>query len=80
MTYQMPTESQRLAVESFRKFLDAEIAPLDRKYVDRFIPTDGCVKSRKWLPSLGCQAPRFAPNPAASDLVMSPKRCCSKSS
>ena len=40
MTYQLPTEEQRLAVESFRKFLNAEIKPIAREYVDRFIPKE----------------------------------------
>src|SRR5271168_2026178 len=40
MTYQLPTEEQRLAVDSFRKFLNAEIRPLAREYRDRFIPKE----------------------------------------
>ena len=40
MTYQLPTEEQRLAVESFRKFLNAEIKPIAREYADRFIPKE----------------------------------------
>ncbi|MFC5694723.1 acyl-CoA dehydrogenase family protein [Pseudomonas sp. GCM10022186] len=36
----MPSEEQSLAVESFRKFLDAEIRPIARQYGDRHIPKD----------------------------------------
>lgn len=36
--YIQPTEEQRLAAESFRKFLHAEIQPVARQYHDRFIP------------------------------------------
>ncbi|WP_454753641.1 acyl-CoA dehydrogenase family protein [Cupriavidus necator] len=40
MTYQLPTEDQTLAVESFRKFLQAEIRPVVKEYRDRFIPKE----------------------------------------
>jgi alkylation response protein AidB-like acyl-CoA dehydrogenase len=40
MPYQLPTEDQNLAVESFRKFLQAEIKPIAREYRDRFIPKE----------------------------------------
>ncbi|KJK21348.1 acyl-CoA dehydrogenase [Burkholderiaceae bacterium 16] len=40
MTYQLPTEDQTLAVESFRKFLQAEIKPVVKEYRDRFIPKE----------------------------------------
>ncbi|MFJ4433396.1 acyl-CoA dehydrogenase family protein [Pseudomonas sp. NPDC089395] len=36
----MPSEEQRLAVESFRKFLDAEIRPVARRYGDQHIPKE----------------------------------------
>ena len=38
MIVQQPTEDQRLAVESFRKFLQSEIRPIAREYRDRHIP------------------------------------------
>lgn len=34
------TEEQALAVQSFRKFLDAEIRPIAREYADRHIPKE----------------------------------------
>ena len=34
----LPSEEQRLAVESFRKFLNAEIRPIVRQYGDQHIP------------------------------------------
>lgn len=40
MTYKIPSEGQRLAVESFRKFLDVEIRPIAARYADGFIPTE----------------------------------------
>lgn len=40
MPYQLPTEDQTLAVESFRKFLQSEIKPVAREYRDRFIPKE----------------------------------------
>jgi alkylation response protein AidB-like acyl-CoA dehydrogenase len=40
MNYQLPTEDQRLAVESFRRFLDAEIRPIVKEYRDRHIPKE----------------------------------------
>lgn len=40
MPYQLPTEDQTLAVESFRKFLQAEVKPVAREYRDRFIPKE----------------------------------------
>ena len=40
MNYQQPTEEQRSAVESFRKFLESEIRPIAREYRDRFIPKE----------------------------------------
>ncbi|AMO24152.1 acyl-CoA dehydrogenase [Ramlibacter solisilvae] len=40
MIVQQPTEDQRLAVESFRKFLQSEIRPIAREYRDRHIPKE----------------------------------------
>ncbi|VXC39552.1 Acyl-CoA dehydrogenase domain protein [Burkholderia sp. 8Y] len=40
MPYQLPTEDQNLAVESFRKFLQTEVKPVAREYRDRFIPKE----------------------------------------
>lgn len=40
MSYKLPTEEQRQAVEGFRRFLQAEIKPIAREYRDRFIPKD----------------------------------------
>src|SRR5262245_36397258 len=40
MPYTLPTEEQRLAVESFRKFLEAEIKPVAREFRDRFVPKE----------------------------------------
>ncbi len=40
MSYQLPTEEQNLAVESFRKFLQAEVKPVAKEYRDRFIPKE----------------------------------------
>ncbi|MFB9121937.1 acyl-CoA dehydrogenase [Paraburkholderia dipogonis] len=40
MPYQLPTEEQNLAVESFRKFLQAEVKPVAKEYRDRFIPKE----------------------------------------
>ncbi|CAG9220244.1 Butyryl-CoA dehydrogenase [Paraburkholderia sabiae] len=40
MPYQLPTEEQNLAVESFRKFLQAEVKPVVKAYRDRFIPKE----------------------------------------
>jgi len=40
MTYQLINEEQTLAVESFRKFLKAEIRPVADAYRDQFIPKD----------------------------------------
>lgn len=38
MQVEMPTEDQRLAVESFRRFLESEVAPVAREFRDRPIP------------------------------------------
>lgn len=40
MPYQLPNEDQNLAVDSFRRFLNAEIRPVVREYRDRFIPKE----------------------------------------
>jgi acyl-CoA dehydrogenase len=40
MNFQLPSEEQRAAVESFRKFLDAEIRPVVKEYRDRHIPKE----------------------------------------
>ncbi|MFM0501910.1 acyl-CoA dehydrogenase family protein [Paraburkholderia caffeinilytica] len=40
MSYQLPTEEQNLAVESFRKFLQSEVKPVAKEYRDRFIPKE----------------------------------------
>lgn len=40
MNVQLPTDDQRLAVESFRKFLNAEIRPFAREFRDRHIPKE----------------------------------------
>jgi alkylation response protein AidB-like acyl-CoA dehydrogenase len=40
MPYVIPTEEQILAVDSFRKFLAAEIRPVAEEYKDRFIPKE----------------------------------------
>lgn len=40
MPYQLPTEDQNLAVESFRKFLQSEVKPVAKEYRDRFIPKE----------------------------------------
>jgi alkylation response protein AidB-like acyl-CoA dehydrogenase len=40
MIVQQPSEDQRLAVESFRKFLESEIRPIAREYRDRHIPKE----------------------------------------
>src|SRR5579863_6648132 len=40
MSYQLPTEEQTLAVESFRKFLQSEVKLVAREYRDRFIPKE----------------------------------------
>jgi alkylation response protein AidB-like acyl-CoA dehydrogenase len=40
MIVQQPTEDQRLAVESFRKFLQSEIRPIAKEYRDRHIPKE----------------------------------------
>ncbi len=44
MTYVQPTEEQQLAIESFRKFLEAEIRPFARQYIDRFIPKEAMLE------------------------------------
>ncbi|MBO9695223.1 MAG: acyl-CoA/acyl-ACP dehydrogenase [Sphingopyxis sp.] len=53
MTYLQPTEDQRLAVESFRKFLEAEIRPFARKYIDRFIPKEDMLQITPALAEFG---------------------------
>lgn len=53
MTYVQPTEEQRLAVESFRKFLEAEIRPFARKYIDRFIPKEDILQITPALAEFG---------------------------
>jgi alkylation response protein AidB-like acyl-CoA dehydrogenase len=40
MPYQPPNEDHILAVDSFRKFLHAEIKPVVKEYRDRFIPKE----------------------------------------
>lgn len=40
MTYLLPSEDQILAVDSFRKFLQAEIKPVAKEYKDQFIPKE----------------------------------------
>ncbi|MDT4811047.1 Acyl-CoA dehydrogenase [compost metagenome] len=40
MNMQMPSEAQRLAVESFRTFLASEVAPIVRVFRDRAIPRE----------------------------------------
>ncbi|WP_244817669.1 acyl-CoA dehydrogenase family protein [Caballeronia sp. Lep1P3] len=40
MSFQLPGEDETLAVESFRKFLQAEVKPVVREYRDRFIPKE----------------------------------------
>jgi alkylation response protein AidB-like acyl-CoA dehydrogenase len=40
MNLQQPTEDQRLAVESFRKFLNAEVRPFAKEFRDRHIPKE----------------------------------------
>lgn len=48
-----PTEEQQLAVDSFRKFLDAEIRPIARQYRDRFIPKDKMVEITRAIAEFG---------------------------
>ncbi|RJF95737.1 acyl-CoA dehydrogenase family protein [Noviherbaspirillum saxi] len=40
MYVQQPTEDQRLAVDSFRKFLEAEVRPFAKQFRDQHIPKD----------------------------------------
>ncbi|RJG15617.1 acyl-CoA dehydrogenase family protein [Massilia cavernae] len=40
MFVQQPTEDQRLAVDSFRKFLEAEVRPFAKRFRDQHIPKD----------------------------------------
>ncbi len=40
MNIEFATEDQRLAVESFRKFLESEIRPIAKEYRDRHIPKE----------------------------------------
>ncbi|QQX82774.1 acyl-CoA/acyl-ACP dehydrogenase [Cupriavidus necator] len=40
MPYQLPNEDHILAVDSFKKFLHAEIKPVVKEYRDRFIPKE----------------------------------------
>ncbi len=53
MTYVLPTEEQQLAVESFRKFLEAEIRPFARQYTDRFIPREAMLEITPALARFG---------------------------
>lgn len=59
MTYQIPSENQRHAVESFRKFLDAEIAPLAREYDDRLIPTERMREITQMIAEFGLPGAAF---------------------
>src|SRR4029453_4421422 len=40
MNFQLPTDDQRAAVDSFRKFLESEIRPIAKEYRDRHIPKE----------------------------------------
>lgn len=40
MKFEMPTDAQREAVESFRKYLNSVVRPIAREYHDRFIPKE----------------------------------------
>src|ERR1700741_85578 len=40
MHIQQPTEDQRVAVDSFRKFLESEVRPVAKEYRDRHIPKE----------------------------------------
>lgn len=53
MNYQQPTEEQRAAVESFRKFLESEIRPIAREYRDRFIPKDRMTEITQMIAEFG---------------------------
>lgn len=53
MSYVLPTEEQQLAVESFRKFLEAEIRPFARQYTDRFIPREAMLEITPALAGFG---------------------------
>jgi alkylation response protein AidB-like acyl-CoA dehydrogenase len=53
MNYQSPTEEQRAAVESFRRFLEAEIRPIAREYRDRFIPKEKMIEINQMIAEFG---------------------------
>jgi alkylation response protein AidB-like acyl-CoA dehydrogenase len=53
MNYQTPTEEQRAAVESFRRFLEAEIRPIAREYRDRFIPKEKMTEITQMIAEFG---------------------------
>lgn len=53
MNYQQPTEEQRDAVASFRKFLDSEIVPIARTYRDRFIPKERMTEITQSIAEFG---------------------------
>lgn len=61
MTYRIPTESQRLAVDSFRKFLDAEIRPLAGRYSDRFMPTERMREITQMIAEFGLPGAALRP-------------------
>src|SRR5262245_22151023 len=53
MNFELPTEDQRLAVESFRKFLDAEVRPIAKEYRDRHIPTEKMLEIAQGIAEFG---------------------------
>lgn len=48
-----PTEEQRAAVDSFRKFLQAEIKPIARDYRDRFLPKEKMTEIQQMIAEFG---------------------------
>ena len=47
------TDEQEMAVDAFRRFLDAEIRPVAEKYKDKFIPKEKALEIQKKLAPFG---------------------------
>lgn len=53
MTYVLPTQEQQLAADSFRKFLESEVRPFARQYIDQFIPKEAMLEITPALAEFG---------------------------
>src|SRR5262245_10702662 len=70
MLVQQPTEDQKLAVESFRKFLHSEIKPVTREYRDRHIPKERMREMTQAIAEFGLPGAVVAPEFGGMGLSM----------